>query len=171
MLHGLYWLVANFWEGRPRALLVDDALLADTCSLGFLAFLAGRLTELPLFVAIAVRPAERETAGPLLDELSSASGVEIIRPRPLSPEAVEKLIQERLGYPPERQFRDACHRATGGSPFSARGVRRGVAGRGLLPTAGGAAPVRELAPPATARAHPVPLRRRPPPACPLARAL
>src|SRR5947209_1496195 len=149
MLHGLYWLVANFCEERPLALLIDDAHLADTSSLGFLAFLAGRLTELPLFVAVAVRPAEGETAGPLLDELSSASGVEIIRPRPLSPEAVEKLIQEQLGYPPERQFRDACHQATRGNPFYVGELLRDVADRGLRPTAEDAARVRELGPPPT----------------------
>src|SRR5260370_9747936 len=147
MLHGLYWLVANFWEGRPLALLVDDAHLADTSSLRFLAFLAGRLTELPLFVAVAVRPAERETAGPLLDELSSASGVEIIRPRPLSPEAVEKLIQEQLGYPPERQFPAACHRATGGEPFSVGDLVYGVPQRARQPTTAAATLGTSLRPP------------------------
>src|SRR6266581_2196928 len=169
MLHGLYWLVANFCEKRPLALLVDDAHLADTSSLRFLAFLAGRLTELPLFVAVAVRPAEGETAG-LLDELSSASGVEIIRPRPLSPEAVEKLIQEQLGYPPERQFRDACHRATGGNPFYVGELLRDVADRGLRPTAEEAARVRELGPPAIARALLIRLGSLPPAALPLVRA-
>src|SRR6266705_2300989 len=169
MLHGLYWLVANFCEERPLALLVDDAHLADTSSLRFLAFLAGRLTELPLFVAVAVRPAEGETAG-LLDELSSASGVEIIRPRPLSPEAVEKLIQEQLGYPPERQFRDACHRATGGNPFYVGELLRDIADRGLRPTAEEAARVRELGPPAIARALLVRLGSLPPAASPLVRA-
>src|SRR6266550_5049569 len=170
MLHGLYWLVANFCEERPLALLVDDAPLADTSSLRFLAFLAGRLTELPLFVAVAVRPAEGETAGPLLDELSSASGVEIIRPRPLSPEAVEKRIQEQLGYPPEHQFRDACHRATGGNPFYVGELLRDVAERGLRPTAEEAARVRELGPPAIARALLVRLGSLPPAALPLVRA-
>ena len=170
ILHGLYWLVANFCEERPLALLVDDAHLADTSSLRFLAFLAGRLTELPLFVAVAVRPAEGETAGPLLDELSSASGVEIIRPRPLSPEAVEKLIQEQLGYPPERQFRDACHQATGGNPFYVGELLRDVADRGLRPTAEEAARVRELGPPAIARALLVRLGSLPPAASPLVRA-
>src|SRR5260370_14361056 len=167
MLHGLYWLVANFWEGRPLALLVDDAHLADTSSLRFLAFLSGRLTELPLFVAVAVRLAEGETAGPLLDELSSASGVEIIRPRPLSPEAVEKLIQEQLGYPPERQFRDACHRATGGKPVYRGGLRPDLPRRGPRPTPRETARGGELGPPTLAPPLLLQPRSPPPPPPPL----
>ncbi len=170
MLHGLYWLVANFCEERPLALLVDDAHLADTSSLRFLAFLAGRLTELPLFVALAVRPAEGEADGPLLAELSSASGVEIIRPAPLSPEAVAKLIAEWLAQPPDYQFRDACHQATGGNPFYVGELLRDAAQRGLQPTAQEAARVRELVPPAIARALLVRIGSLPPAALPLVRA-
>jgi DNA-binding NarL/FixJ family response regulator len=170
MLHGLYWLVANFCEELPLALLVDDAHLADTSSLRFLAFLAGRLTELQLFVAVAVRPAEGEADGPLLAELSTASGVEIIRPAPLSPEAVGKLIAERLAQPPDDQFRDACHQATGGNPFYVGELLHDAAQRGLQPTAQEAARVRELVPPAIARALLVRLGSLPPAALPLVRA-
>jgi DNA-binding NarL/FixJ family response regulator len=170
MLHGLYWLVANFCEERPLALLVDDAHLADTSSLRFLAFLAGRLTELPLFVAVAVRPAEGEAEGLLIAELVSASGVEIIRPAPLSRAAVEKLIAEQLGQQPEYQFRDACHQATGGNPFYVGELLRDAARRGLQPTEHEAARVRELAPPAITRAILFRLRSLPPAALPLVRA-
>jgi DNA-binding CsgD family transcriptional regulator len=170
ILHGLYWLMANFCEERPLAVLVDDAHLADASSLRFLAFLAGRLTELPLFVAVAVRSGEGEAEGPLLAEVSSAAGVEIIRPEPLSPRAVEKLIEERLGQPPEGQFRDACHRATGGNPFYVGELLRDAAQRGLQPIAEEAARVRELGPPNIARALLFRLGSLPPAALPLVRA-
>ena len=48
MLHGLYWLAANFASRRPTLLVVDDLHWADEPSLRWLAYLAHRLDGLPL---------------------------------------------------------------------------------------------------------------------------
>ena len=46
MLHGLYWLAANFAARAPTLFVVDDLHWADEPSLRWLLFLARRLEEL-----------------------------------------------------------------------------------------------------------------------------
>jgi predicted ATPase len=56
VLHGLYWLAANFAAVRPIVIAVDDAHWADLPSLQFLAYLASRVEGLALSLLIALRP-------------------------------------------------------------------------------------------------------------------
>jgi hypothetical protein len=54
-LHGLYWLTANLSERSPLALVVDDAQWADPALMRFLYYLAGRVTDVPVLLVLAIR--------------------------------------------------------------------------------------------------------------------
>ena len=60
VLHGLYWLCATLTERSPLLVLVDDAQWADPASLAFLTYLARRVEDLPVALAVASRPGEDE---------------------------------------------------------------------------------------------------------------
>ena len=62
MLHGLYWLAANFASRRPTLLVVDDLHWADEPSLRWLVYLARRLEGLPVLLLIGTRPPEQANA-------------------------------------------------------------------------------------------------------------
>jgi predicted ATPase len=66
LLHGLHWLAANLAERAPLLLVVDDAHWADELSLRFVAYLAGRLDDLPIAVVAALRPGEAGADAALL---------------------------------------------------------------------------------------------------------
>src|SRR3954468_1261440 len=57
VMHGLYWLVANFAARRPTLLTIDDLHWCDRPSLRWLVYLSRRLEGLPLLVAVSLRPA------------------------------------------------------------------------------------------------------------------
>jgi predicted ATPase len=70
-MHGLYWLTANLATDTPLALGVDDAHWADAPSLRFLAYLVNRIADLPVFLALAVRPFEPGAEVDLLEDLAA----------------------------------------------------------------------------------------------------
>src|SRR5438045_4970198 len=55
MLHGLYWLAANFASRKPTLLVVDDLHWADEPSLRWLLFLARRLVGLSLILLVGAK--------------------------------------------------------------------------------------------------------------------
>jgi DNA-binding CsgD family transcriptional regulator len=115
-LHGLYWLVANLAEQAPLVLVVDDVQWADEPSLRFLNHLARRLAGLPVLLALASRTgtgADRATLQSLLLEAAEP----IVRPRPLTDVAVQRLLGSGLGGPAPPALAQACREATGGNPF------------------------------------------------------
>jgi DNA-binding CsgD family transcriptional regulator/Flp pilus assembly protein TadD len=171
VLHGLYWLCTNLAQQEPVLVAVDDAHWADRASLGFLAYLAGRLEQLPIALVVAARPAEAEYERDLLVGLALGPTAVFIRPRPLSPRATRALIVAGLGGEPEQRFVDACHAASGGSPFLLRELIRELAANAVPPTAAESERIATLAPPTLARAVVVRLRRLAAGALELARAV
>jgi len=167
VLHGLYWLVATLAHDAPLALVVDDAHLADASSLRFLSFLARRITELPVLLAVALRPEEADAQ--VLYELSGQGAV-VIRPEPLSVEAVSILVESGLKAQPSPEFAGACHRSTGGNPFYIGELIRDLAARSIPPSAAESPRVRHLGPPSIARALLFRLASLPRSATPLVRA-
>lgn len=152
VLHGLFWLVSNLAEREPVLLVVDDAHWADRPSLRFLAYLARRMSGLPVLLLVAVRP--REPAGPaeLLSALSADSLGEAMRPGPLSEEAVRRLIADRFGPSAAREFVVACHAATGGNPFLVGELLAALASDRIAPTADNAQRVDKIGPETVSRA-------------------
>lgn len=169
--HALYWLTANLAERSPAALAIDDVHWADAGSLRFLRFLLPRLADLPVLVAVAVRPREPGADRRALDALATDPLAVVLRPLPLSDAAVATFADAELGDVPDRTFSEACRRATGGNPFLLRELLRELAAERVAPTADSAPLVRQLAPPTVARTVLLRLARLPDDASALARAV
>lgn len=125
VMHGLYWAIAAIARVRPVLACVDDAHWADEPSLRFLAYLARRLTGLPVGVLIAARPTVG--TGTLL------AHAERIGVPPLTEDAAGTLLARRLGARPEPGFLAACVRATGGVPFHLHALGDELARRRVAP--------------------------------------
>jgi DNA-binding CsgD family transcriptional regulator len=110
-LHGLHWLAANLSEERPLLIAVDDLHWSDRPSIRFLIYLAQRLEDLPITVAVAVRE-----DGDAFAEMASRPVARTIRLAPLSRTAVGQLVRARFPRADEGIVA-ACHTATQGNPF------------------------------------------------------
>src|SRR5437763_4416246 len=152
LFHALYWLTANQAEEDPLLLIIDDVHWADASSLRFLQFIVPRLRELPVLVALGRRPGEPGVGRELLDALATDALTHVLRPAPLSGDAVDALTEDALGAEPERLFSQACHVATGGNPLLLRELLRELREDGVIPTSESTELVRQLAPSTVARA-------------------
>lgn len=150
VLHGLYWLVNNLTREGPVVFCIDDLQWADVASLHFLGHLAPRLDGLSLAVIASVRSPENTT--PDLARLFTAPETTVVRPQPLSVEAVATLCERRLGEIPAPDFAAACHAATGGNPLFLEMLLREAKELRFLTNAAEAARVRRFGPGAVARA-------------------
>jgi DNA-binding CsgD family transcriptional regulator len=170
IMNALYWAIANLCDLGPVAILVDDAQDADETSVRFLSFLACRLTDLPLLLLIAGRPAHVGSAGGLLGALHESPETVRIALHPLSRSAVAAVLETGLDAAPDDQFVDACWRATGGNPFYVGELVRTIAERKLPPAASSIDAVGDLGPDAIVRRLTSRLASLPAPVIPLARA-
>jgi len=151
-IDGLYWATANLAELQPLALVIDDAQWADEESLRWIAYLGRRAGELPLLLALGLRPAEPGTEWPQLEALVRDAGATVIEPEPLTRDGVERLIADRLHSQPEPKFTEACAVATGGNPFLVDQLLASLARDDVTPVDGAAGGVAGLGPPTVARA-------------------
>ena len=146
ILHGLYWLTANFATRAPRLLVVDDLHWADAPSLRWLHYLARRLEGLPVLLLVGTRPPEQANLPVLVGELlADPSGV-VMRPRGLGQESAAALARERLGDEPAAAFAAALETGSGGNPLYLVALIDAVWHQGLAPTAEHAPDVLELGP-------------------------
>jgi DNA-binding CsgD family transcriptional regulator len=151
ILHGLYWLTANLAERRPVLLAIDDAHWGDLESLRFLHYLAGRLEEAPVLLALTARPIEPSGPGELIAAISSDPAAELVRPAPLSDAAVAVLVKSALGSHAADEFCKACHRASNGNPFVLHDLLVELRIEGIAPTAAAAADVAQVTPKTVSR--------------------
>src|SRR3954452_13238419 len=79
MLHGLYWLTANFASRRPTLVVVDDLHWADEPSLRWLHYLSRRLEGLPVLLHLGTRPPEQANLRGLVEELLADSAGVVMR--------------------------------------------------------------------------------------------
>ena len=169
--HGLYWLTANLAEERQLMLAVDDAQWADIASLRFLAHLARRLEGMPLLLAVCIRSGEPKTPDALLAQLTSDPTSTVIRPAPLTEAGVGKIIGRDLGADADAAFTQACHRATGGTPFLVRELVSALRSEEIAPTRESVPHVDAVGPRAVAQAILRRVAQLPPAATELARAI
>jgi DNA-binding CsgD family transcriptional regulator len=146
MLHGLYWLTANFASRRPTLLVVDDLHWADEPSLRWLHYLSRRLEGLPVLLLLGTRPPEQANLPALVEELVADSAGVVMRLGGLGQESAAALARERLGGEPAAAFAAALETGSGGNPLYLVALLDAVWRQGLAPTAEHAPQVLELGP-------------------------
>jgi DNA-binding CsgD family transcriptional regulator len=169
MYQALYWLCANVAQTEPLLITVDDLHWADAESVGWLAFLARRLDDLPVSVILAARDDEPAAGRSALLELSSQAAT-TVEPAPLSMAATRTLLEQALGDPAQ-EFCAACHDATAGNPFYLRELIAELRRRRIDPSAEQTPAVHGLGPEAVSRALLLRLGSLPAEAAALARAV
>jgi predicted ATPase len=134
VLQGLYRLAVSVSERGPVVLLVDDLQWCDRASLRFVAYLARRLEGLGVGVLGAVRTGELDVVADLVDPLRHEAGAVVLRPEPLSQDAVGELVSARLGRAAPL-FVTACHRTTSGNPLLLTQLVHALESTGVPPDA------------------------------------
>ena len=117
LLHGLYWLCAKLATPGPLLLAIDDADLADTASLRFLLYLAERLENLPVMLALTRGTAPASAAPALLEQVVCHPAAVGVHVHPFSPEATARHLRETWLPDADRDLCGSAHRAAGGNPY------------------------------------------------------
>ena len=161
IMHGLYWLMANLAEEQPLLAVVDDAQWADASSLRFLEYLARRVDELGVLLAVGVRTGEEPAAPLALEALAADPRTTVLEPAPLGIEGVSALAIEAMDEEPAEAFCAACRDATGGNPFLVRALLDELAGDHVRPNEAAAAAVPQVRPRTVSRTVVLRLARLP----------
>jgi DNA-binding CsgD family transcriptional regulator len=167
--HGLYWLVANLAEQTPLLIVVDDAHWSDAASGVWLLYLARRLSDLPLLLALGVR-----STAPAPDWLTTLQGLPLVthlRLKPLGQDGTTRLVGAELGASVSDEFSSAFHAATGGNPFLVGELARAMSAEEVAPSSANAERVRDFSPQSITRYVLARLGRLPAPAVEMARAV
>jgi hypothetical protein len=143
LLHGLFRLTANIAARRPLLIAVDDLQSADLGSIRFLGYLANRLEQLPVALAVTWRPG-RGDGSDVFEELVSHPSASRLRLAPLSEAGVSELLGEELEEPVSDDFSGACFAATRGNPFFLKEVIRAIRADRIDPDDSNAARVATL---------------------------
>jgi hypothetical protein len=123
---GFLSVLESLGEESPMLVAIDDLQWLDSSSAQVLAFAARRLTE-PIGLLGTVR-SEADAVGSWL-QLPTPDSVERITLHPLSFGSLHALISERLGRSLPRPTMLRIHEVSGGKPFFAIELARGIAGQ------------------------------------------
>jgi DNA-binding CsgD family transcriptional regulator len=135
----IYWRLAEIAEGRPALVVVDDVQWADESSLRWIAFLANRLSGLPVALLVAGRSGETDSSS--LRSMLRMRHVHRLALGPLGTSAAGELIAHATGHIPHTGFVRACAVASGGNPLLLKTLVTALLERGVAPDASGAAAV------------------------------
>jgi hypothetical protein len=127
--HGVLWLCAALAEQRPLALVIDDAQWADRSSLEVLGYLARRIDDLPLLIAVGARVDDPRAPSDLLSLLGGVRSATVLHPQRLTPRGAAQLIRRLAPETSAAVCRD-CHRAVGGNPWLLGELGRRIATHG-----------------------------------------
>jgi DNA-binding CsgD family transcriptional regulator len=141
-VHAFYWLAANLATKAPLLIAVDDLHWVDEASARSLAYLARRLSDVPIVVVVTLRPDEPGTPGEAVDELRAQAGAVRIVLRPLTSAGAALVVRARLPNAVD-DLCDAFYAASAGNPLYLEELIRAVAASGLQ----SAAAVREASVP------------------------
>jgi DNA-binding CsgD family transcriptional regulator len=167
--HGLYWLVCNLTDTTPLFLAVDDAQWCDTGSAWFLSYLARRLDDLPVLLAVAVRPGEPE--GEAAAAALADGQARVLRPRPLSVTAASQIVRRELAADAGADFCRECCQVSGGNPFLLGALLDELAAERITPVSANAPRLAGVRPKTVTRGLLARLARLGPDAVSLARAV
>jgi DNA-binding CsgD family transcriptional regulator len=139
--HSVLWLCSALAERRPLALVIDDAQWADRSSLEVLAYLARRIDDLPLLIAVGARVDDPRAPSDLLSLLAGVRSAIVLHPQRLTPRGATQLIRRLAPETSTAVCRD-CHRAVGGNPWLLGELGRQIATHGpdVIDRAGDDAP-------------------------------
>ena len=129
LAHSVLWLCSALAEQRPLALVVDDAQWADRSSLEVLAYLARRIDDLPLLIAVGARVDDPRAPSDLLSLLGGVRSATVLHPQRLTPRGAAQLIRRVAPETPPAACRE-CHRAVGGNPWLLGELARQIAVHG-----------------------------------------
>ena len=160
VLHGLYWLAANFATATPTLLVVDDLHWVDEPSLRWLVYLARRIEGLPLLLLAASR-SRAPSSSPLVGELMADPAATVIPLSSLGLESVATLARTRLGAEPDPVFSEAVRAGSGGNPLFLVALLDALRAEGVRPTSDEAQHVAELGPEAVSHGIATRLSRLP----------
>ena len=118
-LHAVYWLATNLSLNAPLLITVDDLHWVDEPSLEVLIYLARRLADVGIVLAVTLRPSEPGAPQALLDALRELPDAVTVGVRALSPAAVAALVQAAVPDADDALCA-ACHETTAGNPFYVR---------------------------------------------------
>ncbi|WP_234320169.1 helix-turn-helix transcriptional regulator [Streptomyces sp. SBT349] len=116
-LYGLYWMCVHLAGMAPLALLIDDVEFVDGPSLRFLHYLAARLEDRPILLAIGTDPVESDHRGEIIRAITANPVAQVLQPRPLSAGGVHDHLAAVLDPAAATRYAAVCHAATGGVPF------------------------------------------------------
>jgi len=143
--HSIFWLCSALAATKPLVLVVDDAQWSDRASLEVLAYLARRIEQLPILIAVAARGDDPDAASDLLSLLGGARAATVLRPQPLTLWGAVALVRRHAPDTSLRVCRD-CGQAVGGSPWLLDELGRQIAAYGAAPLGSGSpAPVSAVA--------------------------
>src|SRR3954468_5286631 len=135
--HSIFWLCSALAATRPLVLVVDDAQWSDRASLEVLAYLARRIEQLPILIAVATRGDDPDAPSDLLSLLGGARAATVLRPQPLTLWGAVALVRR---HAPDTSLRVCpdCGQPVGGSPWLLDELGRQIAAYGAAPLGTGA---------------------------------
>lgn len=167
LVDALYWFVYALTNGTPgpvrpcgALIAVDDAQWSDAATLRVLVRLTTGLEGLPVAIVVAVRSEElgRERA---MTRLRSHPAARLLRPAPLSDQAVATVVRRELGEGAAAELCRECATVTGGNPFLLCELVASLRADKVAPTAEAAAAVAGMVPDSVLRSVLLRLARLP----------
>ena len=129
LAHSILWLCSALAEERPLALVIDDAHWADRSSLVVLAYLARRISDVPMLIVVGARADDPDAESDLLSLLGGVRGATVLHPQPLSPHGAARLVHRRAPEASEQACL-SCYRAAAGNPWLIGELGRQIAVHG-----------------------------------------
>jgi DNA-binding CsgD family transcriptional regulator len=170
-LHGLYWLCVNLAKSVPLLLTVDDLQWADGPSLAWLGYLGGRISELPVLLAVSIREGDPAVRDPAVTCVIRDPAVHHMTLAALGPDSVATLVRRQLRNQASAAFCRACSDLTGGNPLLVTELVAAARTEQMAGSDQDAAALREIAPAAIGASVLARLARLGPDAIALAEAL